>query len=97
MATTPASGPIRPRPGPGQIMDITPETAGWDNVAFSVVELTPSDSWTGVESDRETAIVPLSGSGRVVAGDIDAAIIESNRGGLGPGRGPLPVPSHRAL
>lgn len=74
MATAPASGPIRPQPGPGRILDITPESAGWDNVAFSAVELTPSDPWTGVASDRETAIVPLSGSGRVRAGDIDTPI-----------------------
>ncbi len=74
MATAPASGPIRPKPGPGQILDITPESAGWENVALSVVDLTPSDPWSGVESDRETAIVPLAGEGRVRAGDIDVAI-----------------------
>ena len=74
MSETAASGPIRPQPGPGRVLDITPETAGWDNVAFSVVELTPSGPWSGVESDRETAIVPLSGSGRVKAGEIDTAI-----------------------
>ncbi|MCY3632741.1 MAG: 5-deoxy-glucuronate isomerase [bacterium] len=74
MATAPASGPIRPQPGPGLILDITPESAGWNNVAFSVVELTASDPWSGVVPDRETAIVPLSGSGRVQAEDIDAAI-----------------------
>ena len=74
MATAPASGPIRPQPGPGRILDVTPESAGWDNVAFSVVELTASDPWSGVASDRETAIVPLSGSGRVRAGEIDTPI-----------------------
>ncbi len=77
MADTPtasASGPIRPQPGPGRILNITPETAGWDNVAFSVVEPTPSDPWSGVESDRETAIIPLSGAGRVLAGEIDTPI-----------------------
>ena len=58
MATAPKSGPIRPQPGPGRILDITPESAGWDNVAFSVVELTPSEPWSGIASDRETAIVP---------------------------------------
>jgi len=74
MATAPASGPIRAQPGPGPILEITPETAGWANVAFSVVELTPADPWSGTETDRETAIVPLSGSGRVRAGDIDTPI-----------------------
>ncbi len=77
MAYTPtasASGPIRPQPGPGRILDVTPESAGWENVAFSVVELTPSDPWSGVESDRETAIVPLSGAGRVQARGVDATI-----------------------
>lgn len=74
MATAPASGPIRPQPGPGRVLNITPESAGWDNVAFSVVELTSSDPWSGSETDRETAIVPLFGSGRVRAADIDVSI-----------------------
>ena len=43
-------------------------------MAFSVVEVTASDPWSGVEAERETAIVPLLGEGRVGAGDVDAAI-----------------------
>ncbi|WP_420637651.1 5-deoxy-glucuronate isomerase [Candidatus Poriferisocius sp.] len=74
MTTGPASGPIRPQPGPGRVLDVTPASAGWKNVAFSVVELTPSHPWSGQEADRETAIVPLSGAGRVQAGDIDTTI-----------------------
>ena len=68
------SGPVRPRPGPGRVLNVTPESAGWEYVAFSVVELAPSVSWTGLEPDRETAITPLSGSGRVVGKGIDAAV-----------------------
>ena len=67
-----ASGPIRPAPGPGRVLHVTPESAGWDNVAFSVVELTAAEPWAGLEADRETAIVPLAGTGRVVAGDLRA-------------------------
>ena len=67
-----ASGPIRPAPGPGRVLHVTPENAGWDSVAFSVVELTAAEPWAGLEDDRETAIVPLAGTGRVVAGDLRA-------------------------
>lgn len=62
------SGPIRPSSGPGQILDITPESAGWSNVAFAVVELaSPAPaSHSGGHADRETAIVTISGEGEVV-------------------------------
>ena len=55
-------------------MHVTPESAGWSYLAFSVVELTPSAPWTGFEPDRETVITPLSGSGRVAGGGVDVAV-----------------------
>jgi len=60
---------IRPAEGPGRIVHVTPETAGWDYVEFGVVDVTAAAPWSGVQADRETAIVPLAGEGRVLVGD----------------------------
>ena len=59
----------RPAGGPGRIVGVTPETAGWDYVEFGVVDVTAAAGWSGVQADRETAIVPLAGQGRVHVGD----------------------------
>ena len=55
--------------GPGRILHVTPESAGWDYVEFGVVEVAQDAPWSGVAADRETAIVPLAGQGRVCVGD----------------------------
>lgn len=60
---------FRPAEGPGRILHVTPETAGWDYVEFGVVDVTAAAPWSGVQADRETAIVPLAGEGRVLVGD----------------------------
>jgi len=64
-----SSSLIHPTGGPGRILHVTPDTAGWDHVEFGVVEVGPDSSWSGAAADRETAIVPLAGEGRVVVGD----------------------------
>ncbi len=66
---TAASGPVRPGPGPGRILDITPVGAGWDHLAFSVVEVDADHPYAETADGRETAIVPLSGAGTVTVGD----------------------------
>ncbi len=71
---TPASGPVRPTDGPGRIIDITPETAGWEQLAFAVVQVDPDHPFDQVVDGRETAIVPLSGSGTATAGAQDVAL-----------------------
>ncbi len=43
-------------------------------MAFSVVELRPSEPWSGLEADREVAITPLSGTGRVTGDGFDVSI-----------------------
>ncbi len=60
---------IRPADGLGRVLHVTPESAGWNYVEFAVVEIAAEASWSGVATDRETAIVPLAGSGRVCIGD----------------------------
>ena len=64
-----SSSLFRPAEGPGRILHVTPETAGWDYVEFGVVDVTAAAPWSGVQTDRETAIVPLAGEGRVLVGD----------------------------
>lgn len=50
-------------------IDVTPANAGWDFLSFSVVELGPGETLTSNIDDQETAIVPLSGAGTVIADD----------------------------
>ena len=64
-----SSSLIHPAEGPGRILHVTPETAGWDYVEFGVVDVTAAAPWSGAQADRETAIVPLAGEGRVLVGD----------------------------
>ncbi len=64
--TTSRSGPIRPSGDTGRLLEVTPESAGWQNVAFAVYRLGADDTHRDVLADRETAIVPQSGSGRVL-------------------------------
>ena len=60
------SGPVRPVTGPGTLIDVTPDSAGWTNLAFAVVDVAPSAPHQGVADGRETAIVTLAGAGRVL-------------------------------
>ena len=66
--TDPLSGPRRPTSGPGRLLDVTPQTAGWEYLSFAVHELDADTGHAFEEDGRETAIVPLSGSGTVRAG-----------------------------
>ncbi|MCY4280045.1 MAG: 5-deoxy-glucuronate isomerase, partial [Acidimicrobiaceae bacterium] len=68
---------IRPSGSTGRILHVTPRSAGWDYVEFAVVETSAGAPWTGMEHDRETAIVPLAGSGRVCVGDDE--VVELSR------------------
>ncbi len=60
---------IRPTDGLGRVLHVTPESAGWNYVEFSVVEVFAEAPWSDAESERETAIVPLAGSGRIFIDD----------------------------
>lgn len=64
-----SSGPIRPTTGPGRVLDVTPDSAGWEYLSFAVHDLDAETGFAATEDGRETAIVPLSGSGTVRAGD----------------------------
>lgn len=60
------SGPLRPAAGPGVVLSVTPESAGWRDLAFAVVDVRPDLPHADESSGRETAIVTLGGAGRVV-------------------------------
>lgn len=54
--------------GEGERISVTPESAGWRFLSFSVVSLAAGESHVDVRVGEETAVVPLSGSANVVAG-----------------------------
>ena len=54
--------------GDGVRLSVTPESANWRFLSFAVVSLAANATHTDLRPDQETAIVPLSGSGIVVAG-----------------------------
>ncbi len=66
ISPNPASGPIPSGDGPGILLDITPESAGWENVAFAIVDVRADEPHRGGVADRETAIVTIEGAGRVL-------------------------------
>ncbi len=74
--STNRSGPIRPGDGPGTLVDVTPASAGWTNLAFAVVDVRSGDPHHSVVDGRETAIVTLSGTGRV---RVDGQIVDIAR------------------
>lgn len=61
----PRSGPIRPADGPGRLLDVTPASAGWTHLAFAIHEVASAAPHHESAPDRETAIVPLAGAGRI--------------------------------
>jgi 5-deoxy-glucuronate isomerase len=60
---------LRPFPAGPVRIDVTPESAGWRDLAFAVVELAAGQTYESRLEHRETAIVPLSGELVVRAGD----------------------------
>lgn len=54
--------------GPGEVLWVTPEIAGWDVLDFSVVVLESDQTWVANTGDREVAIVPLEGTCNVTVG-----------------------------
>lgn len=63
------SGPFRPAAGPGRVLHVTPASAGWRTVEFSVVDVRPDVPHRDRADGRETVIVTLSGAGTITAAD----------------------------
>jgi 5-deoxy-glucuronate isomerase len=51
----------------GQVLNITPESAGWSYVGFQVYRLTPGQRLTGIEPAREACLIVLTGVADVIA------------------------------
>ena len=52
----------------GTVLEVTPESAGWDHVGFRVVKLDPGESHEGGEAGREACLVVLTGTADIEAG-----------------------------
>jgi 5-deoxy-glucuronate isomerase len=61
--TTAAVRHVRAGPGPGTLLEITPQTVGWRYLSFRVVALGPGEAVEADTGATEVAIVPLGGSG----------------------------------
>jgi 5-deoxy-glucuronate isomerase len=49
---------------PGVLVDVTPESAGWEFISFAVRRLAAGEVWQGTTGDREACFVLLSGQFR---------------------------------
>ena len=47
--------------GPGELLRVTPEIAGWDVLDFAVVSLGAGETWSTSTGGREVAVVPQQG------------------------------------
>ncbi|MGQ0483995.1 MAG: 5-deoxy-glucuronate isomerase [Hyphomicrobiales bacterium] len=59
---------IKPKPGEGRVIHVTPENAGWTYVGFDLWKLKPGGIAVGSDRDREFCLVFISGKGNVHAG-----------------------------
>jgi len=69
---------LRPRPDSPVRYEVTPESAGWSYLSFSVVGLGPGESHGSLLTDQETALVPLRGRATVRVGDLVAEMSRSD-------------------
>ena len=60
---------VNPKTGDGQVINITPQSAGWDYVGFDVWKLKPGGIAKGGEKSREVCLVFVCGKGKVVVDD----------------------------
>ena len=51
------------------VMNVTPESAGWDYLSFRIVNIKGDTSYFHTTDNTEVALVPLSGSGVIQVGD----------------------------
>ncbi len=51
------------------VLDVTPESAGWDYLSFRIVNINSDQLYFHTTKGTEVAIVPLSGKGTIQVGD----------------------------
>lgn len=66
--------------GNGVRADVTPQSAGWGHLGFSVHRLAAGEELTRVERERESCVVLLSGSARLSAPGVESSV--AGRGGV---------------
>jgi 5-deoxy-glucuronate isomerase len=52
----------------GRVLAITPESAGWSHIGFTVVKLLPGQTYAVAEATRETCLVVVAGVADIRAG-----------------------------
>jgi len=62
--TTERTYHLASKPGPGTLLDATPESVGWRYVSTSVVALAAGDRHVSDTGPNEVAVVPLAGTAR---------------------------------
>ncbi|MEO9337755.1 5-deoxy-glucuronate isomerase [Mesorhizobium sp. SB112] len=62
---------IRPRPGNGRIVHVTPKSAGWSYVGFELHRLKAGDKVAANTKDQEACLVFVTGKGSASAGGKD--------------------------
>lgn len=70
---------VHPTQAPGEILAVTPQSAGWQYLSFRVVALAAGEQYTVHTGGEEVALVPLQGAG-VLA--IDGATYTLRRSGV---------------
>jgi 5-deoxy-glucuronate isomerase len=66
---------VKPKPGAGRVIHVTPQSAGWTYVGFDLWKLKPGGIAVGSDGDREFCLVFISGKGRVKTGAKDFGIV----------------------
>jgi len=62
---------VKPNGTHGKVHDITPESAGWGYVGFSLYRLAPGESAAEATGEREAILVLVEGKARIAAGGED--------------------------
>ena len=62
---------IKPAGTHGKVIDVTPQSAGWDYVGFALHRLRPGEVAEAETGDREVCVVIISGLGMASAGGTD--------------------------
>ncbi|MBJ6985850.1 MULTISPECIES: 5-deoxy-glucuronate isomerase [unclassified Devosia] len=59
---------VKPNGTSGKVIDVTPESAGWTYVGFTLHKLSPGQSVSAPTGDREVCLVLVSGTADITAG-----------------------------
>ena len=60
---------LKPNLNQSKLIDVTPESAGWEYLSFCVIRLKAGETYSENSFGNELALVPLQGKAEWVAGD----------------------------